>query len=60
MQFEIGAAVGQAFGHAENGGNADTAGEEQAAPGFMAQWKQVARLTDCQMRAGMDLLVHGQ
>ncbi|MNG35739.1 hypothetical protein D3C84_1225510 [compost metagenome] len=35
VQLEIRAAVGQALGHTEDRGNADTAGEEQAARGFM-------------------------
>jgi hypothetical protein len=35
VQLEVGAAVGQAFGHAQDRGDADTAGEQQAASGLM-------------------------
>ena len=35
MQFEVGARLGQAFGHAQDRGDADAAGKQQAAPCFV-------------------------
>ncbi len=57
VQLEIRAAVGQLFGHAEERGNADAAGEQQAAPCCVLQGKEIAWLADAQARAHLQLLV---
>jgi len=57
MQFEICTAMGQALGHAQNRGNPDPAGEQQAAAGIVGQCEQIARLADAQAVAGLDLFV---
>ncbi|MNP10746.1 hypothetical protein D3C76_1029060 [compost metagenome] len=58
MQFEIGTAVGQLLGHAEDRRDADATGKQQAASGFADQREKVARLADVQPVAAVDLLMH--
>ncbi|MNF86692.1 hypothetical protein D3C84_691380 [compost metagenome] len=58
MQLEIGTAVGQLLGHAENRSDAYAAGEQQAAPSLTHQREEVTRFTDEQPIATVDLLMH--
>ena len=57
MQLEVGAGMGQALGHAQDRGNSDTAGEQQAATCLVGQGEQVARFADAQVCATVDLFV---
>ncbi|MNH30597.1 hypothetical protein D3C79_909010 [compost metagenome] len=57
MQLEIGTAVGQLLGHAQDRGDADAASEQQAAPPLGYQREQVARFADEQPIAAVDLLM---
>ncbi|MNE54819.1 hypothetical protein D3C80_1496320 [compost metagenome] len=58
MQLEIGTAVGQLLGHAENRSDADATREQQAAPSLTHQREEVTRFTDEQPIATVDLLMH--
>src|SRR3990167_4792680 len=59
VQLEIGAEPVQTFGHAQDRGDADAAGEQQAASGILVQRKQVARFADQQLLTHLRLLVQG-
>ncbi|MNN37447.1 hypothetical protein D3C81_1513970 [compost metagenome] len=57
VQLEIMAAVGQLLGHAQDRGNADATGKQQAALRALGQREQVARRADAQPCAGLHLLM---
>ncbi|MNJ68766.1 hypothetical protein D3C77_650430 [compost metagenome] len=57
VQFKVSADVSQAFSHAQNRGDADAAGKQQAAPGAVGERKQVAWLADTQLCTTVDVFM---